>query len=418
MVVVPNFRTVQKRILPDLALRYFGGPQGLEYNLAVIVAGSAPRLIYSSSDAALTAQNVDAAEATMNVFGPTQESMGGHSRQPVTGGSSLKSADWHSFSGPVWFPTIQYASHQDPWVLVLQHRNGRLQAVVNEVRRRNLTISVLVLLLLAATMVFVVVASLRAQNFARLQMEFVASISHELRTPLTAIFSAGENIKDGFVSGQSNLKQYGSIFTGQARQLMDLVDRILLFASIRSGKNQYTLRPLQVSEILQRVRKTTAGLIEEGAYTVEEQVEPSLPCAVGDLSAVCGCLENLITNALKYSGRSRRIRIFATVHEMDNQKKEIRISVQDYGIGIGSSELPHIFEPFYRSPKVAAAQIHGTGLGLFLVEHLAEAMGGRLSVVSEVGVGSIFTLHLPAAQAQDWELSAVNSRSDEVMRNE
>jgi signal transduction histidine kinase len=416
IVVVPNFRTLQNRILPNLAHRYFGGRDGLEYNLAVIVPESVPRLIYAS-DAKFGAEGVGAAEATMNIFGPPPESMGGHFRQAANGGNSLKSAEWHSFSGPVWFPTIQYAAQQAPWVLVLQHRNGPLQAVANRVRERNLTISALVLLMLAATMGFVTVAGLRAQRFAKLQMDFVASVSHEFRTPLTAIFSAGENIKDGFVHGQSNMRHYGSIVTSQARQLVDLVDRILLFASIRSGKVHYNLRPLQISEILQRVRKTTVALIEGTAHSVEEHVEPDLPCVVGDLSAICGCLENLITNALKYSGSDGRIRISAAVHKTDNLEKEVRLSVEDYGIGISSSDLPHIFEPFYRSHEVETAQIHGTGLGLSLAKHFAEAMGGRISVVSEVGVGSVFTLHLPADQQPEYELSAVASGSDGVKRN-
>jgi signal transduction histidine kinase len=417
IVVVPNLSTVEKQTQPDLAQRYFGGREGLEYKLAVIVPGSVPRLIYSS-DAKFGPESEAAAEATMNIFGPPPESMGGHFRQTAKGGNSLKSAEWHTFSRPVWFPTIQYAARQDPWVLVLQHRNGPLQAVVNKVRQRNLTISALVLALLAATMGFLAVASLRAQKFAKLQMEFVASVSHELRTPLTAIFSAGENIKDGFVDGESKMAHYGSIVTSQARQLVDLVDRILLFASIRSGKIRYTLRPLEVSEILQRVHKTVAGLIEESAYTVEEHVEPGLPCVLGDLSAVCGCLENLITNALKYSERDGRILISATAHEMGNHEKEIRISIEDHGIGISSSDLPHIFEPFYRSPQAASAQIRGTGLGLSLAKHLAEAIGGRLSVASEVGLGSTFTLHLPAAQEQGYELSAMGPGRNVVTRNE
>lgn len=418
IVVVPNLRTVQNRILPDLAQRYFGSGEGLEYNLAVIVPGSLPpRLIYAS-DAKYGASSVDAAEATMNIFGPTTETVGGQFRQAAIGGNSLKSAEWHNFSGPVWFPTIQYTSPQDPWVLALQHRNGPLQAVVYEVRRRNLTISGLVLALLAATMVFVSVASLRAQKFAKLQMDFVASVSHELRTPLTAIFSAGENIKDGFVSGEANMAHYGSIVTSQARQLVDLVDRILLFASINRGKIHYTLRPLQVTEILQRVRKSAAALIEDSASTVEEHVEPALPCVLGDMSAVCGCLENLITNALKYSGKDGRIRISAAAHTTHNLEKEIRISVQDHGIGISRSELPRIFEPFYRSPNAAASQIRGTGLGLSLAKHLAEAMGGRLSVVSEVGEGSVFTLHLPVAEEKEYPLSRVGSGIDAVTRNE
>jgi signal transduction histidine kinase len=204
----------------------------------------------------------------------------------------------------------------------------------------------------------------------------------------------------------------------QARRLMDHVDRILLFASINSGKDRYNLCPLQVSEILQRVRKTTAGLMMEDAYTVEEQVEHSLPCVLADLSAVCGCLENLITNAVKYGRRDRRIRISAMLHEVNDHGKEVWISVEDHGIGISSSELKHIFEPFYRSPEVTAAQIHGTGLGLPLAKHLAEAIGGRLSVASEVGVGSVFTLHLAAAQAQEFELLSESSRVDEAMLNE
>jgi signal transduction histidine kinase len=75
---------------------------------------------------------------------------------------------------------------------------------------------------------------------------------------------------------------------------------------------------------------------------------------------------------------------------------EICIAVEDHGIGIDTSDLPHIFDPFYRSPAVAAAQIHGTGLGLPLAKSIAEAMGGKITVVTKLGVGSVFTLHLPA----------------------
>ena len=342
IVVVLNFNTIQKRVLPELAKRYFGGGNELDYKVAVIAAGKTPRTIYSS-EPGFGVRDVNAFDSTMNIFGPPPESVEARFWQATQSSQSLRSEQWRSFSGPVWFPTIEYAARPDPWVLVLQHRNGTLQSVVDRVRRRNLAISALVLLLLAVNMGIVTVAGFRAQTFARLQMDFVASISHELRTPLTAIFSAGENIKDGFVSGQSNLQHYGSIVISQARQLMDLVDRILLFATIRSGKDRYNLRPLEVPEILQRVRKTTEGLIiEEDAYTVEEHIEPDLPCVLGDLSAVCGCLENLITNAVKYSESDRRIRISATLHELHNQRKEIWISVEDHGIGIGGSELQHI----------------------------------------------------------------------------
>jgi signal transduction histidine kinase len=106
----------------------------------------------------------------------------------------------------------------------------------------------------------------------------------------------------------------------------------------------------------------------------------------------------LITNALKYGSERRWIGIQARLSEHGLSGKEIQISVSDRGIGIDSSDLPHIFEPFYRSPHVAAAQIHGTGLGLPLARSIAEAMKGELTVRSVPGRGSSFTLHLPCSQ--------------------
>jgi two-component system phosphate regulon sensor histidine kinase PhoR len=271
-----------------------------------------------------------------------------------------------------------------------------------------MAVSAFLLLLLALTVALLTMAGIRAQKFNKLQMDFVASVSHELRTPLTAIFSAGENIKDGVIHDKSGLADYGSMVMGQSHQLMEYVDRILLFASIRSGKDRYNIRPLHISEILQRVRKNMASLIIEESCIIEEVIEPGLPCVLGDLLAVCGCLENLITNAIKYGGIDRRIRISAGLQTTKNGK-EVAVSIQDRGIGIHSSQLKHIFEPFYRSPEARLAQIPGTGLGLSICEHLAEAMGGRISVNSEIGVGSVFTLHLRTADPQQAELAAMSS---------
>src|SRR6202007_809582 len=118
----------------------------------------------------------------------------------------------------------------------------------------------------------------------------------------------------------------------------------------------------------------------------------------GDKGALSQCLQNLVTNALKYGDQGRWISICASCEDTkDHRGREVRISVLDHGKGIDLSELPQIFEPFYRSPAVVANQIHGTGLGLPIAKSLAEAMGGRISVTSEVGGGRAFTLHLPVA---------------------
>jgi len=143
--------------------------------------------------------------------------------------------------------------------------------------------------------------------------------------------------------------------------------------------------------------------VESNGFQIYQQVQEGLPKVMGDLSALSQCMQNLIVNAVKFSGKNRWIRISASVHDGETNQKEVHISVQDHGRGISSSELGHIFEPFYRSPKVVNAQIHGTGLGLAVAKRIAQALGGRLSVVSELDVGSTFTLHLPVTLRSEAE---------------
>jgi signal transduction histidine kinase len=253
------------------------------------------------------------------------------------------------------------------------------------------------------------VAGLRAQRFADLQMNFVASVSHELRTPLSVLYSAAENIKDGVVQRKPNSVDYGSLMMSQARQLMYHVDRILLFASIRTGKTRYSLRPVHVSEVIQRVVIGTEDLVRENQCTLVHSAEADLPSVCADSHAFCSCLENLVTNAIKYSDKDRNICLSAVHHRTGDGRGEVWISVEDSGIGISHSELSNIFEPFYRGPLAIAAQIHGTGLGLFVAKHIAEAMGGRLSVTSEIGVGSVFTLQLRVWEPGDGAIATVSS---------
>jgi signal transduction histidine kinase len=149
---------------------------------------------------------------------------------------SLRGEEWHSFSGPVWFPIVQHASKADSWMLFLQHRTVPLEASINRVWRGNLILGGAILLLLTVSMFLVIIATQRVRALAAMQMDFVASISHELRTPLAAMLSAGQNIADGFAP---DLRRYGSIITNQSRQLIDLVDQILLLAAMKDGKKKY-----------------------------------------------------------------------------------------------------------------------------------------------------------------------------------
>ena len=379
-------------IFPDLAQRYFQGTNGLDYEVAV-VGGTTPRRVIYTSDPGFGEQEVVDADGRMDVFGRVGDDV---SQSPVAvfHRTSENSGPTAAF-GISWFPLLRPAPQDQDWQLVVRHRRGGpLGAFVTDMRRRGLAASFGALLLLVISMSMLVVTSIRAQRFAKLQMDFVTAVSHELRTPLTIIGSAADNIANGVVESPQQLKEYGSVIGNEVNQLSGLVERVLLFAATRDGQQRYVMQPLHPLDIIDAVLASTEGLIRAAQFTVERDVPPDLPAAIGDPMAVSQCVENLITNALKYAKDQRWIGIRAWAIDDGKGGRDVQISVSDRGIGIDPADLPHIFEPFYRSPAVRVAQIHGTGLGLALARQVAESMGGALTVISEPGHGSTFTLSL------------------------
>lgn len=395
IVIELNDPEIRTHVLHDLSQTYFQGTDGLDYLIAVVSKSTPGHVIYTSDKGFGDPEPADA-DGVIDVFGrPYDNALG----SPV-----------HVFhmpsneKGPAagvrisWFPLLRNEASSLDWRLVVRHRRGgALGAFVTELRRRDLAIGFGVLLVLAINMGMLIVTSHRAQRLAQLQMNFVTAVSHELRTPLTVIISGADNIRNGVVGTQQQMTQYGSLIAKQARQLFGLVERILLFASTRQGRQTYNLKPVQVKDVIDVALASTAGLIEAGEFKVECDIEPNLPPVNADAALLSQCLQNLITNALKYGKDQRWLGIRASLSSGSYQ--EIQISVSDRGIGISATDLPHIFEPFYRSPSVMAAQISGTGLGLPLSQSIAEGMKGRLTVESTLGRGSTFTLTLSCAEA-------------------
>lgn len=411
IVVQLDRKVFQEHVLPELVDRHFSSSQGLDYEVA-LVAG--PSTIVYSTDAGFGKKDGAPFDRTMPVYGPPRGAPPRRGVSPpysppppphVHGGTAHDRND-PGFVGPVRLDAIRYSDSDNEWQLLVRHRMGSLEAVVSGMRRRNLAFSFGVLLVLAAGIGIVLISTQRAQALAKLQMDFVAAVSHELRTPLAVISSAAENIIDGVVAGKQQLSQYGIEIKSQAKHLIQLVEQILQFSTTRNKGHHYGLRPLRVSDVIDTALKDTAGLIEESGVTVERQVAPNLPPVMGDLPALSHCLQNLITNAVKYGGDARWMRITAKANDAHGQFDEVQITVEDKGLGIGASEQRRIFEPFYRSRSAAAAQIHGTGLGLSVARDIATAMGGRLTVTSEPGKGSCFALYLRFAEVAELQTTA------------
>jgi signal transduction histidine kinase len=226
-------------------------------------------------------------------------------------------------------------------------------------------------------------------------MEFVAAVSHELRTPLAVIRSAADNLADGVVHDDPQVRKYGALVRGEGRRLTEMVEQILELAGIHSGQRGFALAPVAVLPLLREVVDASATLIAEAGLSVEYDVTDTLSPVLGDEQALRRMLLNLVGNAIKYGANGGWIGLKARA-----TGREVSITVADRGIGIEAAEQPRIFEPFYRAPGVIAAQIHGAGLGLSLVQRIVEAHGGRIAVRSAPGAGSAFTVYLPAASEE------------------
>lgn len=284
------------------------------------------------------------------------------------------------------------------WRLVVTHPSGSLETAVAAVRRRNLAISLGVLALLGTTVVLLLAAARRAQVLARRQLEFVAGVTHELRTPLTAMRSAAQNLADGVVREPDQVKGYGALIEREGRRLSDMVEQALEYAGIQSGRG-FARRPTAVAGVVEGALADLKPLLDEKGFAVECDVASGLPTVLGDAPALRRAVGNLIGNAVKYAAAGAWLAVAAR----EEPRGEVRVAVADRGPGIAPDDLPHVFEPFYRGRDLAAGRVPGSGLGLALVRHVAEAHGGRVTVASRPGKGTTFTLSLPAASRPETE---------------
>jgi signal transduction histidine kinase len=281
------------------------------------------------------------------------------------------------------------------WVVSARHHTGSVEAFVNQYRRRNLFLGIGTVIVLGASFLFLLVATRRAQGLAERQMEFVAGVSHELRTPIAGISSLSQNLADGVVHDPDHVVRYGESINTESRRLRDMVDKVLHFAAVRSGQYHYSLQPVDLRWIIENELETLRHH-DEGKLAPVLNIEGELPPALGDEQALRSLVRNLVSNAIKFGGENRPITVSARRVEREG-KEEIELQVEDYGGGIASSDLPHIFEPFFRGKGARSAQVGGSGLGLSLAREIVKAHNGRINVATRSGEGSTFRVSLPVA---------------------
>jgi signal transduction histidine kinase len=232
----------------------------------------------------------------------------------------------------------------------------------------------------------------RELRLARLRSQFVASVSHELKTPLTSIRIFAETLRDRANVDPKARHEYLETIARESDRLTRLLQNVLDFSRVERGERTYQFSPQQLPVIVERAIGILRIPLEQQGFTVPFTCDDDFAVVRCDPDAVEQAVLNLVSNAIKYSGRSRRIDV-----RVEHRDDAVAVIVRDYGIGIAPAYQQRLFERFYRAPTTDNDVIPGTGLGLTLVHHLAEAHGGAVTVESAVGHGSTFTLRLPVA---------------------
>ncbi len=227
------------------------------------------------------------------------------------------------------------------------------------------------------------------KKLEEVRKDFVANVSHELRTPLTSIQGYAETLLDGALSDDKNNREFVQTIHDQAERLSRLVNDLLDLSAIESGRKTPKSADFILKDLIAEVKNSLSPLAKKRGVKIDADIPENLVFRA-DRDQIKQVLINLVDNAVKFNRKGGTVFLSASSNESGTT-----LQVKDSGNGIPESDLPRIFERFYRVDKGRSREEGGTGLGLAIVKHIVEAHGGTVRVESLSGEGSTFFVHLP-----------------------
>jgi two-component system phosphate regulon sensor histidine kinase PhoR len=275
------------------------------------------------------------------------------------------------------------------YTLGIRTQGNSLKQIAEERTTINLAllISLNVILIIAVVLVFRNVK--KEVQLAQNKADFVSNVSHEIRTPLALISMFAETLEMGRVPTEEKKKEYYTIISKETLRLSGIVNKILNFSQTEANKKVLRPERLDLNNSLNEILNTYDFHLTSKGFTHSVNQRPDLKIRA-DKEAFTESIINLIDNAIKYSGDTKRLEIIT-----GKENEYGFITIKDFGIGISKTDQKHIFDKFYRVSTGDLAKSRGTGLGLSLVKQLMEAQKGKIVVSSETGKGSAFTLFFP-----------------------
>jgi two-component system phosphate regulon sensor histidine kinase PhoR len=234
----------------------------------------------------------------------------------------------------------------------------------------------------------------RLKQLEEVRREFVANVSHELRTPLSIFQGYLENLLDDPTMARKEQAEIFDILRKHSSRLNALLEDLLTIARLEARHEKLSRQELSLGELIRGVADDWTGKMEQKKLTLVLDLAPDLPRLFADRGRLEQVLHNLLQNAVKYTEPTGRITLSAAA-----DSTTLTVRVEDTGIGIPPTDLPHIFERFYRADKARTREHGGTGLGLSIVKHIVHLHGGTVAAESTYGKGTTILLHLPLSPA-------------------
>lgn len=250
----------------------------------------------------------------------------------------------------------------------------------------------------AAAAVLVLRDETRAKRAEQTRADFVANASHELRSPLSALIGFIETLLGPASDDAQARERFLGLMRAEAMRMARLVDDLMSLSRVEINEHVPPKDAVAIGAILQSVADTLSVRAEDKGMTIALDIEANLPFVLGDGDQLTQVFHNLVDNAVKYARRGTVVRLAATRSERaTGSGQAVSVAVIDSGEGIAAIHLPRLTERFYRADGGRSRRLGGTGLGLAIVKHIVNRHRGTLSIESKRGVGSTFTVVLPAA---------------------
>jgi signal transduction histidine kinase len=274
------------------------------------------------------------------------------------------------------------------WTISLQGHPSLVESMVSA-RRQHLAVSFGVLFALVVTTGILFVSAHRARELAALHKQYAAGVSHELRTPLSVISSASENLADGVIEDQDQVRRYGRMIHNHSEDLAAMIENAIWFAR-GDGKEGLVMEEVIVEELVMEAAATCAGMLQQAGVALERDTESGLPTIRGNRTLLLHGLQNLLANVALYGRAGKWARIQARRYGAS-----VEFTIEDRGAGISPEDLTRVFQPFYRGRGAKLANVAGLGLGLALVQRIVEAHDGKVELRSQHYVGTTVAFQVP-----------------------